>query len=49
VDEARKWLKSALLWIGTAQEASSGQPWNQLLEIQLFRREAEALLKGAKP
>ena len=54
-DEARKWLDKAGRWIDTAQEArstestGSGQPWNQRLVIELFRREAETLLKGAKP
>jgi WD40 repeat protein len=54
-DEARKWLDKARHWLDTAQEArskestGSGQPWNQRLEIQLFRREAETLLKGDQP
>jgi WD40 repeat protein/tetratricopeptide (TPR) repeat protein len=54
-DEARKWLDKAALWIDNAPEARSKeatgyrQPWNERLEIQLFRHEAETLLKGAKP
>ena len=54
-DEARKWLDRAVRWIDTTGQAKSRdsagsrQPWNQRLEIQLFRREAEALLKGAPP
>jgi WD40 repeat protein/tetratricopeptide (TPR) repeat protein len=54
-DEARQWLDKAAHWIDTAKDArskestGSAQPWNERLEIQLFRREAETLLKGAKP
>jgi tetratricopeptide (TPR) repeat protein len=54
-DEARNWLDKAAHWIDNAPEARSKeatgyrQPWNERLEIQLFRQEAETLLKGAKP
>jgi Flp pilus assembly protein TadD len=54
-EEARKWLAKARHWIDSAQNArseeatGSGRPWNERLAIQLFRREAETLLKGAKP
>jgi hypothetical protein len=54
-DEARKWLEKADHCIDTTQQArseestGSGQPWNRRLMFQLFRREAETLLKGAKP
>jgi tetratricopeptide (TPR) repeat protein len=52
-DEARQWLDKARRWIdaqeATSQEATgSAQPWSQRLELQLFRREAESLLRGGQ-
>jgi tetratricopeptide (TPR) repeat protein len=54
-DEAWKWLDKAVQWIDTADSPKSsnsagpGQPWNDRLEIQLFRREAETLVEGTNP
>jgi tetratricopeptide (TPR) repeat protein len=54
-DEARKWLDKAVGWIEQAakdkpKEGPPGQalPWDRKAELQLLRREAEALIKGAK-
>ena len=40
-DEARKWLEKS----GRAVEQAEGESWDQRLEMDLLKREAEALLK----
>jgi Flp pilus assembly protein TadD len=47
-DEARKWLDKAATWIEKADREKTLLPRNRL-ELQWLHREAEALLKGAKP
>jgi tetratricopeptide (TPR) repeat protein len=55
-DKAREWLDRAARWIEQAPlpktKEGGDNPlycWNQRLPHELLRREAEALLKGAKP
>jgi hypothetical protein len=51
--EAKKWLTKAQQWINHATQEKSKDgtaspnplPWDQRLELKLFRAEAEALMK----
>jgi WD40 repeat protein/tetratricopeptide (TPR) repeat protein len=45
-DEARRWLDKAVAWM---DRAGSELPWDRRLALQVLRREAEALVKNAKP
>jgi hypothetical protein len=47
-DEARKWLDKAAAWIQKADQEKTLSPQDRL-ELQWLRREAETLVKGAKP
>lgn len=44
-EEAQKWLEKA----GQTAERDKHAGWDRRLEVQLLRREAEALVKGGKP
>jgi tetratricopeptide (TPR) repeat protein len=49
-DEARRWLDTAVLQIEQSRNSrvwGSGVPWSERLSVELLRREAEALVKGA--
>jgi Flp pilus assembly protein TadD len=47
-DEAKQWLGKAVAWIEKADREKTLSP-NNRLELQWLRREAEPLVKGAKP
>ena len=56
-EEARHWYDKAASWIEQAEQGKVQDPylfgdlaaWQQKLELRILRREAEALVKGAKP
>jgi tetratricopeptide (TPR) repeat protein len=44
-DEAKKWLAKAAGWL---DEAGGKLPWDEAAECRLWRREAEAAIKGKR-
>jgi len=48
-DEARKWLDKAMHWMDQPgqEKGKNAMPWNRRLTLQLLRREAETLIRGA--